>query len=51
MAEAARLEEEARLAEEARIAEIEKNFDRDGELRRLGGTVTNFDVEDEHRRT
>jgi len=39
------------LAEEARIAEIEKNFDREGELKRLGGVVTNFDVEDEHRRT
>ena len=50
-AEAARIEEELRLQEEARIAEIEKNFDRTGELKRLGGVVTDFDVEDEHRRT
>jgi hypothetical protein len=50
-AEAEKLRLEAEEAEERRLAEIEKNFDRRGELRALGGEVTDFDLDDEHRRT
>lgn len=42
-AEAEKLRIEAEEAEHRRLAEIEKNFDRYGELRSLGGLVTDFD--------
>jgi len=35
--------------ERQRLEEIEKNFDRDGELRRLGGSVFDFFVDDGKR--
>jgi len=42
---------EAEEAERARIAEIESRFDKHAELKYLGGVVTDFDVDDEHKRT
>ena len=50
-AEAEKLRLEAEAAEQKRVDEIEKNFDRPGELRALGGEVTDFDLDDEHKRT
>ena len=38
--------EEAEEAERLRKEEIERNFDKVGELRRLGGKVYDFDVDD-----
>ena len=43
--------EAADEAERVRIAEIESNFDKKGELKALGGNVTDFEVEDINRRT
>lgn len=50
-AEAERLRLEAEEIEAARIAEIESRFDKHSELRCLGGVVTDFDMDDEHKRT
>lgn len=50
-AEAEKLRLEAEAAEQKRLDEIEKNFDRPGELRALGGEVTDFDQDHEHKRT
>ena len=50
-AEAERARQEALEAERRRLEEIEKNFDKHGELKLLGGQVTDFDVEDENMRT
>ena len=50
-AERERLRLEAEEAERKRLEELEKNFDRKGELGRMGGKVTDFDVDDENRRT
>ena len=50
-AEAERLRIEAEEAEKERLAEIERNFDKKGELKSLGGAVSDFDVEDQNRRT
>ena len=50
-AEEERRKKEAEEAEIERLAALEREFDRDGELVRMGGRVTNFDVEDEGQRT
>ena len=50
-AEAERRRQEAEEAERRRLEEIERNFDRNGELRRLGGKVTDFDLGDGNART
>lgn len=46
-----RAKEEAEEADRQRIADLEAKFDKKGELKALGGKVTDFDVEDENRRT
>lgn len=52
------IEEEERQAKQAaeeeearKLAEKEANFDKKGELKALGGHVTDFDLQDENRRT
>lgn len=50
-AEAERVRLEALEAERLRLEEIERNFDKHGELKLLGGQVCDFDVEDENLRT
>lgn len=50
-AELERIKKEKEAAEKFRLAEIEKNFDRHGELRKLGGTVYDFEIDDEVRRS
>ena len=50
-AEEARLKKEAEEAEIARLKQLEDDFDRDGELIRMGGRVTNFDIADNSNRT
>ena len=50
-AEERRKVEEAEAAERARLQALEDAFDRDGELRAMGGRVYNFDVEEEFKRT
>lgn len=45
------MKQEAEEAERKRLEEIERNFNKHGELKLLGGKVTDFDVDDEHRRT
>jgi len=50
-AEAEKLKLEAEEAERVRQEAIERNFDKHGELKSLGGSVIDFDTEDENRRT
>lgn len=50
-AEEDRIKEEAEEAKRQAEAELERKFDRDGEMTKLGGKVFNFEVEDENRRT
>lgn len=50
-AEEDRLKAEAEEAERKKQEELERNFDRDGELTKLGGKVFNFEVDDNNRRT
>lgn len=50
-AEEERKKKEAEEAEIARLAKLERDFDRDGELVRMGGKVTNFDISDNSNRT
>lgn len=45
-AEEERKRREAEEEERKRIEEIERNFDREGELKRLGGRVFDFFVDD-----
>lgn len=45
-AEEERKRKEAEELERLRLEEIEKNFDKEGELRRLGGKVYDFYVDD-----
>lgn len=45
-AEEERKRKEAEEQERLRLEEIEKNFDREGELRRLGGRVYDFYKDD-----
>lgn len=50
-AEAERIKQEKEEAERFRLAEIERNFDKHGELAKLGGKVFDFDIDDEVRRS
>lgn len=50
-AELERIRKEKEEAEAFRLAEIERNFDRHGELSKLGGKVYDFDRDDEVRRS
>ena len=50
-AEAERIRLEAETAERRRMEEIERNFDKHGELKSIGGSVTDFDTNDESLRT
>ena len=45
------MKKEAEEAEIARLKKLEDDFDRDGELVRMGGRVTNFDIADNSNRT
>lgn len=50
-AEAERLKQEAEEAERQRAEDLEKQFDKTGELTRMGGKVCDFDANDDNRRT
>lgn len=50
-AEEDRIKEEAEQAAKDLEAALERNFDRDGEMNKLGGKVYNFDIDDDNRRT
>ena len=50
-AEEERKKKEAEEAERLRLEEIERNFDKPGELKRLGGKVYDFYRDDEIRKS
>lgn len=50
-AEAERRQQEAEEAARKALEELENQFDKAGELARMGGKVLDFDAEDENRRT
>jgi hypothetical protein len=50
-AEQERIRKEKEEAERFRLAEIERNFDKHGELAKMGGTVYDFEINDEVRRS
>jgi hypothetical protein len=49
--EAERLVQEALDKEATRKKALEDSFDRDGELKNMGGRVFDFEMENEHKRT
>jgi len=50
-AEAERLKREAEEEEKRKQEELERNFDKNGTLKKMGGTVHDFDVDDDNRRS